>query len=90
MQLQKLSFNVNRKANRSVREIIMGLCAAAGLIVLVINLFYMVQENNMRVQLYSSQINGQMAQKAALIDSVAAGAPVGGSEEEYCDGGDVR
>lgn len=83
MQLQKLSFNVNRKANRSVRGIIMGLCAAAGLIVLGINLFYMVKENSMRVQLYGSQINGQMAQKAALIDSVAAGAPVDGSKEEY-------
>ena len=55
----------------------MGLCAAAGLIVLGINLFYMVQENRMRVQLYGSQINGQMAQKAALIDSVAAGAEGG-------------
>ena len=83
MQLQKLSFNVNRKANRSVRRIITGLCAMAGVIVLGINLFYTVQENSMRVQLYSSQINGQMAEKAALIDSVAAGAPVGGSEEEY-------
>ena len=83
MQLQKLSFNVNRRANKSVRRIITGLCALAGLIVLGINLFYTVSENSTRVQLYSAQINSRMAQKAALIDSVAAGAPVGASEEEY-------
>ncbi len=46
----------------------MGLCAAAGFIVLGINLFYMVKENSMRVQFYGSQIDGQMAQKAALIE----------------------
>ena len=34
MQLQKLSFNVNRRANRSVRRIITGLCTLAGLIIL--------------------------------------------------------
>ena len=83
MQLQKLSFNVNRRANKSVRRIITGLCALAGLIVLGINLFYTVSENSTRVQLYSAQINSRMAQKAALIESVAAGAPVGTSEEEY-------
>ena len=56
MQLQKLSFNVNRRANRSVRLIITGLCALAGLIVLGIILFYTIRNNSERVQLYSSQI----------------------------------
>ena len=51
MQLQKLSFNVNRKANKSVHRIIMGLCIAAGLIVLGIILFYTVKDNSERVQL---------------------------------------
>lgn len=83
MQLQKLSFNVNRKANRSVRRIITGLCATAGLIVLGVNIFYTVGDNTARVQLYSSQINSRMEQKAALVGAVAAGAPLGASEEEY-------
>ncbi len=83
MQLQKLSFNVNRKANRSVRRIITGLCTLAGLIVLGIILFYTVRNNSAKVQLYSSQIGAKMSQKAALIDSVAAGAPVGADTEEY-------
>ena len=85
MQLQKLSFNVNRRANRSVRRIITGLCAAAGLIILGIILFYTVRNNSERVQLYSSQISSKMAQKAALVDALAAGAPLGGTEEEYYD-----
>ena len=49
MQLQKLSANVNRRANRSVRRIIMGLCALAGLIVLFIILYYTVGDNRERV-----------------------------------------
>ena len=83
MQLQKLSFNVNRRANRSVRLIITGLCALAGLIVLGIILFYTIRNNSERVQLYSSQIGSRMSQKAALVDALAAGAPVGADEEEY-------
>ncbi len=83
MQLQKLSFHVNQKANRSVRAIITGLCVLAGLVVLGMILFYTVRNNSELVQLYSSQINGRMAQKAVLINSVAAGAPVGADAEEY-------
>lgn len=83
MQLQKLSANVNRRANRSVRRIIMGLCALAGLIVLLIILYYTVRDNRERVQLYSSQIDNRMSQKSAFINAVAAGAPVGGTPEEY-------
>lgn len=83
MQLQKLSFNVNRRVSKSVRRIITGLCAGAGLIVLGIILFYTVRDNSERVQLYSSQISSKMQQKAALIDSVAAGAPVGSEAEDY-------
>ena len=44
MQLQKLSFNVNRRVSKSVRRIITGLCAGAGLIVLGIILFYTVRD----------------------------------------------
>ena len=35
------------------------------------------------MQLYSAQISNKMAQKAALVDALAAGAPLGGSDEEY-------
>ncbi len=83
MQLQKLSSNVNRGANRSVRNIITGLCALAGLIALGLILFYTVQNNSERVQLYSSQIDSKMSQKIAFIDAVALGVPVGASEDEY-------
>ncbi len=83
MQLQKLSYNVNRRANRSVRRIIMGLCAFAGLVVLGIILFYTVRNNSERVQLYSSQIDSRMMQKLALVDAVATGAPVGAEAEDY-------
>lgn len=83
MQLQKLSSNVNGRANKSVRRIITGLCASAGLIVLGIILFYTVRNNSERVQLYSSQIDNKMSQKVAFIDAVALGVPVGASAEDY-------
>ena len=83
MKLQKLSFKVNKRANKSVRRIITGLCIAAGLVVLGIILFYTVRNNNERVQLYSSQINSKMSQKTAFINTVAAGAPIGADAEDY-------
>ena len=66
MQLQKLSANVSKRANKTVRRIIMGLCALASLAILGVILFYTVRNNSERVQLYSSQIDSKMSQKAAL------------------------
>ncbi len=83
MQLQKLGFSVNKRANKSVRRIIAGLCALAGVIVLGIIIFYTVRSNREQVRLYSSQIDSTMAQKAAFIKTVAAGAPVGSTVENY-------
>ena len=83
MQLQKLSFNVNSKANRSVRRTIAGLCTLAGLIILALIIFYTVRNNSEQVQLYSSQIDNRMSQKIVLIEAVASGAPVGAGEEDY-------
>ncbi len=83
MQLQKLSFNVNSKANRSVRRTIAGLCTLAGLIILALIIFYTVRNNSEQVQLYSSQIDNRMSQKIVLIEAVASGAPVGADEEDY-------
>ncbi len=83
MQLQKLSTNVNRRANRSVKWIITGLCALAGLIVLAIILSYTVSNNREHVQLYSSQIDNAMSQKVSFIDTVATGAPYGTSDSDY-------
>ncbi len=83
MQLQKLSTNVNRKANRSVKWIITGLCALAGLIVLAILLSYTVSNNREHVQLYSSQIDNTMSQKVSFIDTVATGAPLGVEDADY-------
>ena len=83
MQLQKLSFNVNRKANRSMRRTIAGLCTLAGLIILGLILFYTVRNNSEQVQLYSSQIDNRMSQKVAFIEAVALGAPIGEEAEDY-------
>ncbi len=83
MQLQKLSANVSKRANKTVRRIIMGLCALASLAILGVILFYTVRNNSERVQLYSSQIDSKMSQKAAFINTVAAGAPVGADAGDY-------
>lgn len=83
MQLQKLSFNVNKRANKSVHRIITGLCVLAGLVVLSIILFYTIRNNGEHVQLYSSKIDNIMSQKVAFINTVASGAPVGSTEEDY-------
>ena len=62
MQLQKLSSNINKRANRSVRMIVTGLCVLAGLVALGIIFYYTIQSNHEQVQLYGSQIDSTMAQ----------------------------
>lgn len=85
MQLQKLSSNVNKRANRSVRMIVTGLCVLAGLVALGIIFYYTIQSNHEQVQLYGSQIDSTMAQKAAFIETVASGASVGEEGMDYHD-----
>ncbi len=83
MELQKLSFNVNKKANLSIKRIILGLCVLMGLSMLVIVLFYTVRDNKKQVQVYSSQIDNTMSQKVAFINTVAAGAASGTAQSDY-------
>lgn len=83
MNLQKLSSNVNEKANRSIRRIITGLCLLMGLVILVIVLVYTVKDNSKQVQVYSSQVDNTMAQKVSFINTVAAGVTSGTVKNDY-------
>ncbi len=83
MELQKLSSNVNRKANLSIKRIITGLSLLMGLAIFVIVIFYTTTNNTEQVQIYSSQIDGEMSQKVAFINTVAAGATSGTAKTDY-------
>ena len=74
MELQKLSTNVNKKADSSVRRVIAGLCVLAGVIVLALIVFYTIRSSRERVQLYSSEIDSTMSEKMAFVNTVAVGA----------------
>lgn len=83
MELQKLSSNVNKRANRSIKRIIWGLCLLAGVIILAIVLSNTVKDNTKQVQLYSSQIDNAMSEKVAFIDTVAAAVSSGTVKSDY-------
>lgn len=83
MQLEKLSYNVIRKTNRLIRQIILCLCVLAGVAVLAIVLAYTVQDNSKQVKLYRSQIDNVMSEKTAFINTVAAGAASGTAAADY-------
>ncbi len=83
MELQKLSTNVNKKANLSIKRIISGLSLMMGLVILMIIIFYTIKDNTEHVQVYSSQIDKEMAQKVAFINTVAAGATSGTAKSDY-------
>lgn len=83
MELQKLSTNVNKKANLSIKRIISGLSLMMGLVILMIIIFYTIKDNTEHVQVYSSQIDTEMSQKAAFINTVAAGATSGTAKSDY-------
>lgn len=83
MKLQKLSSNVNKKANLSIKRIILGLSMVMGLAMLAIIIFYTINDNTKQVQIYSSQVDNEMSQKAAFINTVAAGATSGAAKSDY-------
>ncbi len=83
MKLQKLSSNVNKKANLSIKRIILGLSMVMGLAMLAIIIFYTIKDNTKQVQIYSSQIDNEMSQKVAFINTVAAGATSGAAKSDY-------
>ncbi|MCM1102436.1 MAG: methyl-accepting chemotaxis protein [Clostridium sp.] len=83
MELQKLSSNVNKRANRSIKRIIWGLCLLAGVIILAIVLSNTVKDNTKQVRLYSSQIDNAMSEKVAFINTVAAAVSSGTVKSDY-------
>lgn len=83
MNLQKLSLNVNEKANRSIRHIISALCLLMGLVVLVIVMVYTVKDCSKQVQVYSSKVDTAMAQKVSFINTVAAGVSSGAVTSDF-------
>ncbi len=83
MELQKLSSNVNKRANVSMKRIISGLSLLMGVAILIIVIFYTVKDNTEQVKLYSSQIDNAMSQKVAFINTVAAGATSGTAQSDY-------
>ena len=83
MKLQELNFNVNKKVNLLVRRIVSGLCILAGLAVFVIISYYMINGNKENVKLYSSRIDTTMSEKAAFINTIAAGASSGTAKADY-------
>ncbi|MCM1246721.1 MAG: methyl-accepting chemotaxis protein [Roseburia sp.] len=83
MELQKLSANVNKRANLSIRRIIWGLCLLAGITVLGIIISYTIKDNRKQVQLYRSQIDNAMSEKVAFINTVASGVSSGTAKADY-------
>lgn len=83
MQLQKLSSNVNKRANQSIKRIIFGLCFLAGIAMLAIVMTYTIKDNSKQVKLYGSQIDNKMSEKVAFINTVAAGATSGTAKSDY-------
>jgi len=83
MGLEKLSINVNKKANSSVKRIIWGLCIFAGVIILAIVLSNTVKGNGNQVKLYRAQIDQKMSEKIAFINTVAEGASSGAVKGDF-------
>lgn len=83
MELQKLSLSVNKKANLFMKRMITGLCLLSGVIVLAMMIFYAMKDNAKQVRLYTSQIDNQMSQKVAFINTVAAGVSYEKKKPDY-------
>lgn len=83
MGLQKLSSNVNKSVNLSIKRIISSLCLLTGITVLAVIIFYTVQDNAKQVRLYSSQVDNAMSEKVAFINTVATGASSGAAKDDY-------
>lgn len=83
MQLQKLSYNVNKRTSQLIKQVILGLCILAGIVVLAIVLSYTVKDNSKQVKLYRSQIDNAMSEKMAFINTVAAGVTSGTAQADY-------
>lgn len=73
MDLQKLSVSVNKKANASIKKIIILLCAIAGLLIVTFLTQNSFTENESQAQIYSSKVESMMKEKIAFINTIASG-----------------
>lgn len=86
MRYEKLSTKVNKTSSVLIRWIILGLCIFSGMIIIGIILGNTVSDNRDRVKLYTAQINSNMSEKMAFINTVANGAKMAkGSYYDYVD-----
>lgn len=87
MQYEKLSEKVNKRSGILIRWIILGLCILAGVTIVSIMTYYMIQSNISQVKLYTAQINNNISEKKAFISTVAAAAE--SNEGNYADFVDI-
>ncbi len=74
MQFERLSTKVNKESNKFVRKIILGISLFSCLLLVSVIIFYTVKNNISKVKLYSSEIDSNISQKKAFIETVALGA----------------
>ena len=74
MQYEKLSTKVNKTSSRLIRFIILGLCLFSGIIIVSIILGNTLSDNADNVKLYTAQIDSNISEKMAFINTVANGA----------------
>lgn len=86
MQYEKLSSKVNKTSNSLIRLIILGLCIFSGIIIISIILANTLSGNTDNVKLYKAQIDSNIAEKMAFINTVANGASsIDGDYYAYVD-----
>lgn len=81
IQYEKLSAKVNKTVSKITRIIILGLCFLAGLIIITLMNLNTVRANNDRVKLYTAEIDSNISEKMAFINTVATGAA--SAKEDY-------
>lgn len=86
MQYEKLSAKVNKTSSILIRWIILGLCIFSGVIIVSIVMYNTLKDNSDKVKLYTAQIDSNIAEKMAFINTVANGAVLAeGNYYDYVD-----
>lgn len=71
---EKLSAKVNKTSGALIKWIIVGLCMFAGIIIVSVILSDTLRNNSDNVKLYTAQIERNISEKMAFINTVASGA----------------
>lgn len=74
MKYEKLSTKVNKASSKLIRWMILGLCVFSGIIIISIILSNTLKDNRDNVKLYTAQIDNNISEKMAFINTVANGA----------------